>query len=68
MFGWGKRKREMQIVEDMCERIRPQFVMIERQLGDYPRAMTDDPFVIDYVVAASTIFVKSRRTAKPRTR
>lgn len=56
MFGWGKRKREMQIVEDVCERIRPQLMILERQLGDYPRALADDPFVIGYIVAASTIF------------
>ena len=56
MFGWGKRKREIQIVEDVCERIRPQLMILERQLGDYPRALADDPFVIGYIVAASTIF------------
>ena len=57
MFGWGKKKDE-EVVEAVCSRLRPLFRILEHRLNGFPQGLATDPYLLGYIVGAATIFTQ----------
>ena len=63
MFGWGKNN-DKAIVKRVCAKLRPLFVILEQWLNNFPLKLTDDPYVIGYVIGSATIFAQVETQGK----
>jgi len=66
MFGFGKKKDDA-VVEAVCSKLRPLFGILEHRLGGFPAELARDPYVLGYVVGASTIFTQIETTGRAST-
>ena len=66
MFGFGKKNDEA-VVEAVCSKLRPLFVLLEHRLGCMPTELTLDPYVVGYVVGSATIFAQIETSGKAST-
>ena len=66
MFGFGKR-RDDAVVEVVCTMLRPLFGILEHRLGEIPRELPDDPYVVGYIVGSAVIFAQIETSGKAST-
>ena len=64
MFGWGM-KRDATVVETVCSRLRPLFLILEQRLGYLPPELRSDPYVIGYIIGGTTLFAQIETGGKP---
>lgn len=63
MFGFGKKKNEI-VIEAVCSKLRDLFGILEHRLGVLPAELTEDPYVLGYVMGAATIFTQIETSGK----
>ena len=66
MFGFG-RKKDSEVVEAVCAKIRPIFGILAHRLGGITPQMANDPYVLGYVIGAATIFAQVETSGKATT-
>ena len=66
MFGFG-RKRDSEVVEAVCTKLRPLFGILEHRLGGMTPQLASDPYVLGYVIGAATIFAQIETSGKATT-
>ena len=66
MFGFGKKKDSV-VVEAVCAKLRPLFAIVEHRLSGMPVDLTQDPYVLGYVVGSATIFAQIETSGKAST-
>jgi hypothetical protein len=67
MFGFGRKRNEPAVVEAVCSKLRPLFGILEHRLGRMPTELTQDPYVLGYVVGSAIIFALIETEGKAST-
>ena len=63
MFGFGKAKDDA-VLEAVCTKLRPVFGILEHRLGEIPEKITNDPYVLGYIIGCAVIFAQIETSGK----
>ena len=66
MFWFG-RKKDSEVVEAVCAKIRPLFGILAHRPGGITPQLANDPYVLGYVIGAATIFAQIETSGKATT-
>lgn len=66
MFGFG-RKKDSEVVEFVCTKIRPLFGILAHRLGGLTPRLANDPYVLGYIIGAASIFAHIETSGKTTT-